>query len=59
MYVLILERDFTGYSFSGMQDCYEFFEWDARAIEVIKSESTENWISINFPQINPVKNGEW
>ena len=44
---------------SGMQDCYEFFEWGARAIEVIKSESTENWISINFPQINPVKNGEW
>ena len=45
--------------YAGMQDCYDFFEWDVRAIEVIKSESTENWISINFPQINPVKNGEW
>ena len=48
-----------GTIYAGMQDCYEFFEWDVRAIEVIKSESTENWISINFPQINPVKNGEW
>ena len=33
-----------------MQDCYEFFEWDAREIEILKSDSPENWILINFPQ---------